>query len=874
MNKITFTKITSSNGPITKKISLNENGEIKKDAAAQLHRGGFETVSITSLDHFAAELEASSPLNAFCYGVTGRQDGLLVSEDKLAKNSGAIARSRNFFGWPQGQGILMIDNDNGQIFDDTLAQFMAENVSFIEGVDMLVRPSSSSNIFNVETESCLRGMVNQRVYIVVSDAKLIPEIGKLIEAKLWLAGHGYYEISSAGTLLKRCTVDTSVWQPERLDFIGGAICTFPLEQKNMQSTLIKGHHASIDVRYIPKISEKDKVKIIKLEQKAKALIEDERQRVRSIWEENRVTAMVKRGANQDLARQTIKQAADLHSLGGDFLIKLQSGLDVTITELLDDPEQYNGQRCHDPLEPEYHNDSRVAFISLKNGGQPYIFSHAHGGCRYVIHKPPKTIQIYSGESARNTDEISKYLSEQGEVYERGTALLIVQQDGQTKLLNTAGVKYLVGTACTLVRHDNQSKTLKTIDLTDTISQLILSRGGAGVFKKLAGVITAPTMTNEGRIVSAAGYDEKTGLLLQVDHEFPAPHINKRPNVQELQEAFNTLYEPVKDFPFDGDVSRSCLIAAMITAVVRPCLPTSPAFGFDAPTQGSGKTKLAQCVAALGSGRVEPLFPPPTEDEETRKKITTALTKGRSVVIFDNMETQLKSPVLASFLTARVWSDRLLGGNTEIEADNRILVLITGNNLSLAGDIVRRMLTIRIDPQLEASEVWKREFAIDPLDYIIRNRQQLVASVLTILSGYKNAGRPKVALGSLASFEQWDEAVRQPLVWLSQQGIGGLCDPTIRLSEAAATDPDTLRLTSLAQIWHRKYGSAPQQLNGIAISSDFEDILKEIATDRQGKVNTKIIAAYLRHRVGKIVDGFRFERVHGRSHTSLWRVVQF
>lgn len=873
MKPITFTKITSSNGPITKTISLDENGLIKKDSAAKLHLGRFETVSIPNLEHFANELEVATPFDAYCYGVTGMQSGALVSEDNLTKSSGAIARTRNFFGWQRGSGILMLDNDNGQIFDDTLAEFLAETVTFIEGVDMLVRPSSSSNIFNSDTGECIRGMVNQRVYIGVSDASYIPAIGKLIEAKLWLSGHGYYDISSAGTLLKRCTADTSVWQPERLDFVGGALCVPPIEQRQMTCRLIEGHHSTIDVRYLPKISAQDQREILKLEQSAKSSVEGERQHIRSAWEESRVSDLVRRGVNQDIARYSVQQAADMQSLGGDFLIKLQNGLEITIAELLSKPEQYNGHRCHDPLEPEYHNDSRVAYISLNNGGRPYIYSHAHGGCRYDIHKPPRTIQILSGESARNTDEISIHLSEQGEVYERGQALLSVQPNGQTKLLNTAGVKYLAGSVCRLVRHDgNQSKGLKATDLTDTIAQLILSRGGCGVFKKLASVITAPTMTHEGRIVSASGYDEKTGLLLQADNEFPQPQINRRPNQLELKEAFNQLYEPVRDFPFDGDVSRSCLIAAMITAVVRPCLPTAPAFGFDAPTQGSGKTKLAQCVAALGSGRVEPLFPPPTEDEETRKKISTALTKGRSVVIFDNMETQLKSPVLAAFLTSRIWSDRLLGGNTEIEAENRMLVLVTGNNLSPVGDIVRRLLTVRIDPQLEASEVWKREFTIDPLDYIVRNRPRLVAAVLTILSGYYSAGRPKVAKGSLASFEQWDDMVRQPTTWLSQQGIDGLCDPTIRLSEAAATDPDALRLSSLASLWHNKYESAPQQLSGVINCIELVEALKEVATDRQGKVNVKMLASYLRQRVGKIVDGFKFERTNGRSHTSLWKVV--
>jgi hypothetical protein len=315
-----------------------------------------------------------------------------------------------------------------------------------------------------------------------------------------------------------------------------------------------------------------------------------------------------------------------------------------------------------------------------------------------------------------------------------------------------------------------------------------------------------------------------------------------------------------------------MFAALLTAVVRPCLQTSPAFGFDAPTAASGKTKLAQCVAALATGRQEATFPPPYDDEETRKKLATALLKSRSVVIFDNLETQLKSPVLAAFLTSSTWSDRLLGGNTEVEADNRILLLFTGNNLAPVGDIVRRLITIRIDPQLEASEVWKREFALDPLDYVIRKRQRLVAAALTLLSGFVSAGRPRIAPGRLASFEQWDDLVRQCVAWLAQQGIPGLCDPMIGLSSAAAVDPESSVLGQLARQWYATYGATAQPLSSVINASELRDCLKETATDKQGYISTKVLASYLRRRVGKIVDGLRFERQDGRLNTSMWRVT--
>ena len=599
-------------------MTLADDDQIVKKASAQLHHGHFERVTVNGLNEFAERLESATSSDAFCYGVTTKQAGCLVRESDLAESPGAIARTREYFGLSRELGILMLDNDDGQIFKTSLVEHLWDSVSFLDGVSMLGRPSSSSNLYHAETNKCLRPMINQRAYLIVSNASFIPLIGNLIEASLWLAGEGYFDISSAGTLLKRCTVDTSVWQPERLDFVGGAVCIPPLEQRHMGCEFIEGHQAMLDVRHLPSITPQQLEQIKKLEQRAKAMVEVDRMRIHAAWVKRRTEVLVSKGVGPDEARRLIEQAAAMQTLSGTFIIAMENGVELTVAEILSNPEKYHGQRCHDPLEPNYHDDHRVGFISLKNGGRPFIYSHAHGGARYHLKRPPKTIQILTGESARCTDEISQYLSDQGEVYERGQILLDVNQDGQTRILNTAGIKYLAGSACNLVRHDQRSNKLKPTDLPDTVAQLIVGRGGQGIFRKLTGVVSAPTMMPSGRIISVPGYDPETGLLFLDNRQLTLPKIINRPNNTEIQAAYEELWYPVKDFPCDSDASRSCLLAALLTSVVRSCLPTAPAFGFDAPTQGSGKTKLAQCVAALGTGRVESLFPPPSMRRLARK----------------------------------------------------------------------------------------------------------------------------------------------------------------------------------------------------------------------------------------------------------------
>lgn len=70
------------------------------------------------------------------------------------------------------------------------------------------------------------GPLSKRVYLDESG-----NLHKEAAAQLYRGSYGYFAISRAGTLLKRTIVDTAVWQPERLDFVGGAVCTPPLKQR-------------------------------------------------------------------------------------------------------------------------------------------------------------------------------------------------------------------------------------------------------------------------------------------------------------------------------------------------------------------------------------------------------------------------------------------------------------------------------------------------------------------------------------------------------------------------------------------------------------------------------------------------------------------
>jgi len=52
---------------------------------------------------------------------------------------------------------------------------------------------------------------------------------------------------------------------------------------------------------------------------------------------------------------------------------------------MDNPAAFEGKRCADPVEPDYHGDRRIAIIYASSG---VIYSHAHHGITYRL---PKTL---------------------------------------------------------------------------------------------------------------------------------------------------------------------------------------------------------------------------------------------------------------------------------------------------------------------------------------------------------------------------------------------------------------------------------------------------------------------------------------------------
>ncbi|MBK8970500.1 MAG: hypothetical protein IPM37_03695 [Hahellaceae bacterium] len=243
----------------------------------------------------------------------------------------------------------------------------------------------------------MNGLKGQRVYVGVKDATDMPRAGKVLSDRLWLADHGYYAISKSSCLLDRCLVDTSVWQPERLDFAAGAICSPPLRQDRGKPVVFDG--PLLDTKTaLPDLNADEAKSVATLKRVAREALKDEQQLVRAAYIEDRAREIAGPNADDDTlekARNVFARALDKDVLTGEFPIVLADGRTVTVGEMLDDPNRYHLVSTRDPLEPDYNNGHAVGKVYLFNG-RPTLSSFAHGKRVYKLIRQPSRVELVRG----------------------------------------------------------------------------------------------------------------------------------------------------------------------------------------------------------------------------------------------------------------------------------------------------------------------------------------------------------------------------------------------------------------------------------------------------------------------------------------------
>lgn len=322
-------------------------------------------------------------------------------------------------------------------------------------------------------------------------------------------------------------------------------------------------------------------------------------------------------------------------------------------------------------------------------------------------------------------------------------------------------------------------------------------------RTLRGLTHTPMVRADGSVLATPGYDPSTGYLFLPGAGVDVAPVPETPSADELAEAVRRIEEILVGFPWDSADDKANYYGLLLTPLLRLVTPPSyKLFGIGAHQPGSGKTLLADVARILHGGVLRSEMP---EDEAEMKKVAASIlgTTAAPVIHIDNITGVLRSGVLAGLLTAEgEIQERELGKSSNMTYRNDRVWVVTGNNLSLGGDLVRRTIIISIDPNMANPET--RSFAITDLKgWVADHRNELLWALLVLVRHWVASGCPLAARKQSDSFATWEASVAGIL---SACGVPGAFDAESGKRAAAGGDDDGLAGV-LERLWDRREGRA-------------------------------------------------------------------
>lgn len=274
---------------------------------------------------------------------------------------------------------------------------------------------------------------------------------------------------------------------------------------------------------------------------------------------------------------------------------------------------------------------------------------------------------------------------------------------------------------------------------------------------LTSVITTPVFGKSGAVLLEPGLHAADRTWLELDPGLTLAEVPTVPTAEDIAGARALFLDDLLvDFKFASDPDRAHMMALLLLPFVRRLITgNTPLHLVEAPVIGAGKGLLCKVASIVATGSTCTMSTLPGDEEEVRKTLSAELIKGGTFVVLDNARENsvVDSQALTSLLTTASWSTRILGKSEVAHLPNLATWVLTGNNVNVSGELVRRCVRIRIDPGVERA--WMRSiFKHKPLEsWALAHRSELVHAALVLVQAWVATGQPqgKVTLGS---FDSW------------------------------------------------------------------------------------------------------------------------
>lgn len=526
----------------------------------------------------------------------------------------------------------------------------------------------------------------------------------------------------------------------------------------------------------------------------------------------------------------------------------------------DDRYASGGFCCHHSHRDQYHIRELINFLGISDAE--------------ARHKP--VIRVVAGDMPRVVAAAERELAKLDKFYRSGGLIVTIATDPLTgdPAIVPISKEMLTTELALAVRWETVGRRRKEAVPSDPPFRhvgLIFDGQNSRHLPPLAGLARQPYFRERtGELVMAPGYDPESHRFGAFD---PGCFVLGETTAQAARAALAMLEELLSEFHFVAPHDKAAALAAIFTAVLRPSLACAPAFHVHAPVFASGKTFLCDLIGFFAGPGGNMKVSYPKTSEEATKTILSLLLGGPAVIEFDDMDTDwIPHGVIKRMLTTEHITDRILGVSKTATVSTRTLFLGSGNNVGPVRDLLRRVLTIQLNPRCATPATLS--YCGNPVEKVRANREKYVAAVLTIILAWRAAGSPRAEVSSIASYGgDWSDYCRHALLWL------GLDDPATALLTQIKHDPDAEVLGALMEAWWDEFGSTPTTVRKV-ISTSVDNgndgvlhgaLLDCPIVDRGDEINPSKFGWFLRRNVNRICAGYEFEEAKADGRLA-WRLI--
>lgn len=275
------------------------------------------------------------------------------------------------------------------------------------------------------------------------------------------------------------------------------------------------------------------------------------------------------------------------------------------------------------------------------------------------------------------------------------------------------------------------------------------------------MVSVPVFAPDGSLRLEPGYNAASGVLYAPAPNFTALPVPAEVSAEQCEAARNfILNELIVDFPFASAADRDNAVGLLLLPFARDLIdgPT-PNHLVEASVAASGKSKLVDALLWAALGGEVPILTEQHEDDAWRKAITSHLLAGKQAAKIDNVNRPVNSGALAAAWTGATWDDRILGGNTLASVPIRTIWTMTGNNVTLSSELIRRCVRIRLVPTTDRPEEREGFKHPDLLGWCRENQAKLAQAAHVMIRWWLQNGSPRPEkLKPMGSYEHYTRVI--------------------------------------------------------------------------------------------------------------------